>query len=166
MLIRSVAPSEVLRRSVSLKYRTEVWLRSIGQKCCSELSIVVSVRGVDQQCRISSVALKCVCVCQNQKCGSKVSLRSVDQKCCSETSIRKVSLRCVDQKKCRSEVSLKVSLRSVNQKCCSEVSIRKSVAQKCCLEEKCGSEVLIRCRANVSLSTSLVREAQVREVQL
>ena len=108
VLIRSVAPSEMLRRSVSLKYRAEVWMRSIDQKCCSELSIVVSVRGVDQQCRISSVALKCV---------SEVLLRSVDQTCQSELLLGSVSLKCCLEVSLRKLIAAVLLLRSAAQKC-------------------------------------------------
>ena len=121
VLIRSVAPSEVLRRSVALKYRSEVWI----MKHRSEVLLRTVDRGVGQRCR-SAVSIQqccpevCVCVCQKcqfstvaQKFRSEVSMSGVDQKWLSELSMRSVE-------------------------CCSSVSIR-SVVQQCC--SNCRSEV-------------------------
>ena len=101
-MLRSVASL----RSVNLKCRSAVSIRSVVQKSCSEVS------------HRSEVWLRNV---KEKRC-SDVSIRSVDQKFSSELPL--VSLM-----KGRSEVStrsvarIEVLLRSVDQKCRSEVSI-------------------------------------------
>ena len=134
----------------------------------------MSVRGVDQQCRISSVAEKC---CSEvsvgsvaQQCGSEVLTRSVDQKCRSEVLLTSVDEQCGSEallpQRCCAEATVVLKYRSgVRIRSIDQVLLRtvdRGVGQRCrsaVSNQQCCSEVCVR-----SVAQKYRSEVSIRSV--
>ena len=160
---RSIAQNVSLR-SVSQKCCSEVLLRSVEQNCCSEVSIVLqSGVSVIAQRRRSEASLRSVAHVAEIRVWKRCSNCRTAAQCCPEALLTRVA------QKCRSKASLtcvcvcvcsEVLLGSADQKHRSEVWLR-TVDQRCRSRVSMSSvesDVLLKsvarkCRSEVLLSS-------------